>query len=85
MEDNNNNNNNNNNNEVEWTPDFSEPTRKKIYVAFGVIGAVMSLGFTTYGALDGMPAWVSMTGGFIAAACQIITSAFAVRNVPSTR
>ncbi len=76
---------NNNNNEVEWTPDFSESTRKKIYVAFGVIGAVMSLGFTTYGALDGMPAWVSMTGGFIAAACQIITSAFAVRNVPSTR
>ena len=75
--------NNNNNNKEEFEPDFTDRTRTIIYVVFGVIGTVVSLAFTTYGALDGMPAWMSVTGGFVAAACQIITSAFAVRNVPA--
>lgn len=69
----------------EFTPDFDTRTRTLIYVIFGVVGAVVSLGFTTYGVLDGMPAWVTVTGGFISAACQIVTSAFAVRNVPAAK
>lgn len=72
-----------NNEKEEFKPDFTDRTRTIIYVVFGVLGTVVSLGFTTYGTLDGMPAWMSVTGGFIAAACQIITSAFAVRNVPA--
>lgn len=69
----------------EFTPDFTEKTRTIIYVIFGVIGSVVSLGFTTFGVLDGMPTWVPVTGGFVSAACQIVTSAFAVRNVPSAK